>query len=553
MQDSGSAVPLLLFPPGMDTKSLNIFEVEKPAKQSLSASGAESFDGGGELEAFTSGGCNCPDMGFFRVFHIPDFPASITNYNFDGPIIIPIDFKDYRERVHEMKILINGQQTSHAELTSYVSNGQTNWGAVVYFDRMPSGTNQIQLVATLMLSDTTGDNTPFAVLTNRPVSIVVNNQVTFTNWDDLILTTNYTFKAQTKTLDTDWAIEIYDALGFYVNGSSGHTTNGQISWTWDLTDTANNVRDDLDSDPFFDPYITFGTTVSGISGPQSSPSSIRPMPISAHFFPNTGNWLIAYQDRFYADAGPRYSSWQPYYESAMQSMAGGPGLHNIPVISHAIKFGASYTQAERDASWSELQLRLYSPSTRNFYYNGHGSETTIEGDVQVVNTDGYVTGGRRFPGSKAFLDSATVKDLIVFNHGTGFRPYRFVFLDGCQTAVGDWPEAFGTEKTTNVLNFYYSTNNTRHTPPSAFVGWNVSPGGEGWGNVQQNQNFRSYWMSNWSVNWTRAEGELWRSLQDARSGANWITAGQFENAIRVFGYRVMKFKEFNGKADWQWP
>src|SRR6201996_7228172 len=127
----------------------------------------------------------------------------------------------------------------------------------IYFDRLPNGTNTIQLLTTVRQSDSVNDDTPWMTFSNAPQTIVINNSVTFTNWDDLIWNnTNYTFNAQSTTGNVDWEIDIYDVNGDYVNSGTGHSDDGNISWTWDLTDYTGASRADGDDDPDFYPYLT---------------------------------------------------------------------------------------------------------------------------------------------------------------------------------------------------------------------------------------------------------------------------------------------------------
>jgi hypothetical protein len=134
---------------------------------------------------------------------------------------------------------------------------------------------------------------------------------------------------------------------------------------------------------------------------------------------------------------------------------------------------------------------------------------------------------------------------------TGIKQYRFAFLDGCNTANGDWPEAFGIAKLTNNLNFYYSTNNPSHTRPSVFVGWAVSPGGTNWGNVLASFYFRTQWMFDWQESWqTRT---LIQALENGRQTSGWVSSGQLWSSLRVYGYVTMRLDEYNRKGDWQWP
>lgn len=492
------------------------------------------------LESSSAGCC-----GFYRVLHTPTWTVDPTGYTFDGPIFIPVDFADYLEEVNDVIVLLNGQPAPQAVLIPFVQQGVTNWGVGIYFDLVTNGMYQIQLQSTVRLAEETGEGTASVVLTNKPTSIIVDNEVTFGGWDELIYGSTYTFRAQTKNLNTDWTIEIYDAWGQYINGASGHTSNGQIEWTWDFRDIFGNLRDDLDNDPFWDPYITFDTSGAGaVAAAQATRRTPAPTP-----YPNQGAWIIANQDRFYLDAGPNYAGGDAYYQDGINNLIGGPALWNVPVSHRALNFGTNvYTQAQRNASWADLRATMFDPRYRNFYYYGHGAATDIGADVHTFDATNDVTGGRIFSGSNAHLSSGTVRSEITFNRFAGARPYRFAFLDGCNTANGDWPDAFGIEKSTNTLSFYTGAGNTRRVRPSAFVGWTVTVGGKGWGTADKFWEFRGFWMGNWSVDFLNFT--LTEALQSARQGSNWIPLSKMNESMKVFGYGGLRFNEYNYENSW---
>lgn len=545
--ESKPPVPLGIYPPGIDLSGWIIFwpddstdEWSAERVEKWRASNQVEGGGGAELDGPTPG----DNSGFFRVFHIPDWTFNVTNYIYDGPTFFGVDFQDYIERVENIEVLIDGVPTPDAVFFEYQTNA---WGMGIYFDLFTNGTHQIQLRTTLRLSDEIGDNGVTLVLTNLARTIVVDNEVTFPNWNDLITSTNTTFQAQTKTNNTDWWIDIYDASFNYVNGGSGHTTNGEISWTWDLTDTLGNPRDDLDSDPWFYSEITF----MAAAGAQTT----RSTPAKQTEYPNVGDWLVTYSDKHYIDGGTNYAAGDQYYTNGIIGIAGGPALRSIPCSKYAIKFGTnSYTQTQRNDSWIDLKANLSAGRYRNFYYHGHGGPNTIGTDVHVFDTNGLVTAGTRLPGSKAFLTSQILSNEFTFNRYSGSRPFRFAWLDGCSTANGNWPGAFGVGKTTNSLSWYTnSATNPKHMRPSAFVGWNQTVGGPTWGSAQAFWNFRSEWMFDWSYNW-QSRG-LMQAFTNARQTANWPPGGdnRLWEALRVYGYTVIRFNEFNQKNDWRWP
>jgi hypothetical protein len=303
---SGDPVPLFLYPLGYDTSHLIIFGadvLDAPSEfqaQELSPSDVQSADSPLDGGSGDGGGDDPPSMGFYRVFHIPDWSFNVTNYIYDGPTFFPVDFKDYMERVDGITVLLNGEITPYAEFTSLFYNGQTNWGMGIHFDRLANGVYQIQLVSTLRLSDTLDDNTAYLVLSNRPANITVDNLITFTNWDDLIWNnTSYTFRAQTVP-NVDWEIDIYDVYDNFVNYETGHSADGNIEWTWDLYDYWGNPRTDSDADPVFYPYITltgnFGNSAPGGGSQPNGGSGSAGLwtPAAAASYPSVGAWVIAW-------------------------------------------------------------------------------------------------------------------------------------------------------------------------------------------------------------------------------------------------------------------
>lgn len=394
------------------------------------------------------------------------------------------------------------------------------------------------MVTTLWLNDEIGDNSIYLMLTNLARSIVVFNQVTFPDWNDFIQGDTYTFRAQLANPDTDWWIDIYDWQGNYVNTGYGHTTNGLVSWTWDLHDWLGNNRDDFDADPYFFATITFASSTNGnlVTIPT------RP-PIKG--YPDRGEWLIAFQDRWYSDAPGYPSELQTLYEEAIRGIRGGPLLIGDTAWLYPIKFGTNvYSQPQREQSWSNLLNLIGDLYIRNFYYYGHGSATAIGADHHILNTNGLVIGGAPlYRGSRSTMETWQVAKKTKDNR------YRFVFLDGCSTAAGNWPNAFNISKQTNDISFY--ENHPKRPRPSVFVGWNQTIGGEGWGTAYNRHRFQSAWMGQWANSFPPIS--IVEALDNANRSIGWVPPGKLWEALRVYGYQRMTICDYNRKSDWRWP
>jgi hypothetical protein len=168
----------------------------------------------------------------------------------------------------------------------------------------------------------------------------------------------------------------------------------------------------------------------------------------------------------------------------------------------------------------------------------------------VVDANDDVTASSNFPGSKAHLTSQWVKDNVTHNKTWGPMPFRFVFLDGCNTAVGDWPQAWGVPKQAVNVDWYKNANNNPSGfRPNAFVGWDVTVGGSAdWGTIDKFWQFRQFWMGNWSVEVSTGE-TLKQAFDDAFIGANWVDRAHY-NHMKIYGYQDMTFLQYNHAGDW---
>jgi hypothetical protein len=93
--------------------------------------------------------------------------------------------------------------------------------------------------------------------------------------------------------------------------------------------------------------------------------------------------------------------------------------------------------------------------------------------------------------------------------------------------------------------------NPSHKRPSAFVGWNQTIGGPGWGTLQNFMNCRTEWMVQWQYYWNTMT--LTDALETGRNNSSWIPSGQFWGAIRVFGYNDLRMNQYNQQKDWPGP
>ena len=585
---SGSTVPVNLYPPGFD---LSDFLIIDPITQ-------ETMDGADYLLSTSSfrneslnsldpenpgdpeeGGGVVPEptTGFYRVFLKPDFWYDYTAYTFtEGTEFMPIYLGVDDRTIANVKLLVDGESYPFSEydLQSWDFGTPGNpdvrptWGIWFHSDRLTNGIHTLQLVTTLQLSDQLDEHTPYITLTNPPFSTTINNPIIFKSWKNLMVGTNHTFNAKTTIYPANWEIDVWDSDGYWVTSATGTTTDGNISWTWDFYDDDGNLRDNVESDPYFDPWITVTSLASGSStnGTQAAAASAqRPAPLSSPDYPYEGGWIIAYQDI----AKNQQPDVRNTFLNMFFSLAGGPPLRNLSCAAVLLKYGRTndidmnpdplQNMLLRNASWDTLRDRLEQPLFRNLYLFGHGSGYWIGGDWEKFDANGNGIGSdidtRTFQ-----VGNTTIQTTASLTSGWCSRmrpeisdaphPYRFVFLDGCSTAEGDWPWAFGISQTTNTIE-YYKNNQIR---PSAFVGWNqtiyyglqLNHSSGGWGDYSKFRYFRTEWMSNWSFN--SQTRRLDSALDRAQQFSGWIDSQRMSQILCIYGLNELGFNDYNQRV-----
>jgi hypothetical protein len=108
--------------------------------------------------------------------------------------------------------------------------------------------------------------------------------------------------------------------------------------------------------------------------------------------------------------------------------------------------------------WPTFHNTLAQPNTRNLHYYGHGSSTTLGYGSNDRNN------GVRASAIRSVLRNNFIKEEIRIRH-----PFRFVFLDGCETgsAASEWPASFGIMPAELTTTDFAALG----LPNRAFLGW----------------------------------------------------------------------------------
>jgi hypothetical protein len=179
--------------------------------------------------------------------------------------------------------------------------------------------------------------------------------------------------------------------------------------------------------------------------------------------PMTGhNWVIAFYPAYgYAEFGNQAA----LDLGEMMGASVGAVINNQSYGSEGV-VNQGYTSADGQAAlsldasrqWNQLSGLLADNSAHNFFYFGHGAVDFI---------------GRKYSDK---ITSSNLVAILGNNINSGIQAiygplhhaYRFVFLDGCNTAKGNLPAAFGIPP---VQVSEDDWNNKYFLQPRSFLGW----------------------------------------------------------------------------------
>jgi hypothetical protein len=298
-----------------------------------------------------------------------------------------------------------------------------------------NGWHTIQAIATYPSSSAGG----FDVYTSQVVVVQTQNHVTFPDmlftWGDKL-----NVRATLDTQITNWIVNIW--AGDYVDGSpsnhllrtySGITSNGQIDLVWDGKDSNG---------------VTFAAGVfTNVTFLIDDP---RGRSVWREGGQQPANFLVSYmtlQNEFSAGS-PNFIDM---ITEIAQTVAGSEPLYYLDTSGEGIS--STWKITDTRAGWNDWATKVASNQMANLFYFGHASESAIGNRTNDPNTGFYINE------LDYKIGNIVVEEGLIFKKRIPkfFRPYHFVFLDGCEAVNGNWCEAFGIErvKTTSAA---YQTN-----------------------------------------------------------------------------------------------
>jgi hypothetical protein len=477
---TGAAVPLALYPPGMDLSGFTIFD--PVTRESVSGNGytvkpADKTPNGDMQPMDVSDDDTNQYTGFYRVLGV-HLVSGLTN-DMTASDYINIQTRPEYEAQY-LRLIANGQTYPMQDLLlpPFTNSDSVTFQYVDTARLANGGPYTLQVEGIWQDSETSLRDDGLLKADSQPFTIYVTNELSYPDWDDYVNDDSASFYVQSLHPDVDWEIDIYnyyDYLYWYygytdiitpIHIATGNTTNGLIEYHWNLMDDNGILHTNEDDDPYFVSFTyTSWSGDGGLDGgvfhangvhPNAGGGSAQkanPLQQQSAAWPSDGGyWIVAYQDMFrhYYDAGDlmhaMLNGWlgmaaevNPVF---YQTPTGGTNAQTFPMRyqypqGHRL-FDPNFSYQGKIYDNHLLHLMIHDPRARNFYYFGHGSSEWFGGSIYAALEKQYKT-----------------------------HRYRFVWLDGCETANGDWDKVFNINGPGIFGLDYYKERSKR---PAVFMG-----------------------------------------------------------------------------------
>jgi hypothetical protein len=254
--------------------------------------------------------------------------------------------------------------------------------------------------------------------------------------------------------NADWTVDIFSLSTNLVRAFSGTTTNGVIDFDWDGKDTNG---------------VAFAGELIQVEITAIWESEVGLLESGGVTITNKAGKIIYHEGPMPAFPQGFLVSYQLLFPPTSLSASQFANMINQIVLSIEDEGGGTYvlkgdgtgtsgtTKIENTAaSWNAWATSLRENVTANLFYFGHGGKDAIGERAKDPNKGFFVKEIQTFLGNE------------IINKSPEFTfPYRFVFLDGCNSADGNWCIAFGIEQG-KVPTAEYTK---RGLQPRAFMGW----------------------------------------------------------------------------------
>jgi hypothetical protein len=536
-------VPACLYPPGFDFSGYVIVDPVsgESANGSLFATaralapsdplfgGPQPLDGGGG----GGGAMPEPETGFYEAVQdgVQIWNSSLSNLTsgfVSNTVSIPFEAGNDVGDLQEATVLVDG--TRYRGVTPLIT---PDFSGTLQVDTsfLENGNHTFQVLVGWQNPNVFDVNTPVIHQYSDSFTLTVSNVIYYPDWQEEIGELGFAFYSfKTSCTNADWQIDIYDVSNNLAQTLTGHTDDGTVATNWNLVDFHGVTRATNDADSEFNAIITVADPHTKTPPPQRK----------AIAYPDQGQWVVVYEDVIGNMANSNAMRNAIYGFGSIGQQYGG-AVSVFPTPGHP-EYGQTFpirfpwtnnpsppTPAQKFADEKALVSLLTNNINRNFFYFGHGGADVLHSiDINALS----------FYLQKHY--------------------YRFVFLNGCSTAIGGVPGAFGVNFNSTKDMSYFQANGIR---PRTFLGYSkdifyASPGnfydpstGQTYsgGRVEQRcidflNNFEFYWYFNYDVSTSIDNAE--NDTPDLQYG--WLDGPE----LVLYGYPWLYIDQYNYRTDW---
>ncbi len=439
---SKQPVPLAIYPPGIDLSGQLILwpdgSFDEWSAELMEKWSAAQREEKGDPQTEDSGGNN-PSCGFYRVVRSGVKLWGITNGTvLSGVVSLPFEYGigDTNRSIDQVFLTDDDSDTTlpGASFPAFpLKPGELPVGE---WDTTQATNGNYALQLGVLLDDG-------SVFMDAPVSVTVSNLIYQSDpWNVGGAAIYVGFK--TVFTNGSWHLDAYDSEGTYIGYLEGYIdSDGWCNYPGIPGPGFSVDNTDPYGNQYSSPNYTLVMTVmpSGAAPPYPVVTNKVFIEPAWNYHPRA---ITCYQQVF--------PSWAPGADDLRILME---AVWSVVEIYHQNLLGGATAVYEVNTwGWGQVTNNMVSLSARDFVYFGHGSGTSLGG------------GGLTISMVKALLGN-NLKDPLT---ATNMHPYRFVFLDGCNTADGDWPQAFGIPKKKGMVITDFT--HKRGIRPRAFMGWN---------------------------------------------------------------------------------
>ena len=519
---SGVAVPLLLYPPGYDLSTLNIFEPSTEEWVSGSTySTRMGLPNGATPEAplpmggGAGGGTNMPPQtDFYEVVKMGATLYGLTDGIIIGNVIkLPVEAGEPSGQLTTLTLedfgvpIASSIHVAPFELpvpmmvldTTQMSNGVHSFSVHGFWNDPGDGTEDGS--GTICEAD------------SPAVTVTVSNALSFPNWMPAFgeMGNSLVVSAQSAQTNVQWYLDVYDSQFNYIGTMGGTTPDGNIYVVWNLIGPDGRLH----TDNTFEFVLTTYSAGSLVASKVVPPSYKVTDPWNG-----PGDWVVVNQQAWNNLVG---SDDLDIMADGFAAGAQALGLTARPATSDGDSYRIRFSDPPASyGDWANFRSALYNNLSRNLFYLGHGSPQGLGASQTTTNLSILAT--------EIATNLATIPA-----GGTNMHRYRFVCLDGCSTAAGKLPESFGVIHKENVGGTAYVNASLR---PSAFAGWDDDKVAGFLGSVNMSH---VYFFQHFQYQW--ASHPVKQAFDNA---ANYSDVTYLATShLKVFGYWFLGLNQFN--------